>query len=72
MQIGDIVVLQEDNMVPTKWPLAKVVQVHEGRDKLVRVVSIKTVTKLLPSESPLIDIIIVPATLKNHLVLALM
>ncbi len=38
MQIG---VLQEDNMVP---PLAKVVQVHEGRDKLVRVVSIKTAT----------------------------
>ncbi len=44
MQIGDIVVLQEDNMVPTKWPLAKVVQVHEGCDKLVRVVSIKTAT----------------------------
>ncbi len=54
-------------MVPTKWPLAKVVQVHEGRDKLVRVVSIKTATGiykrpitkialLLPSESPSIDV----------------
>ena len=52
-------------MVPTKWPLAKVIQTHTGKDGLVRVVIIKTatgtykrsrpVTKialLLPSDSP--------------------
>ena len=26
--VGDIVTLQEDNMLPTKWPLAKVIQTH--------------------------------------------
>lgn len=63
IQVGDIVVLQEDNMVPTKWPLAKVTQVHTGKDGLVRVVTIKTaagtykrpvvkVALLLPSGSP--------------------
>ena len=63
VQVGDVIILQEDNMVPTKWPLAKVIQTHTGKDELVRVVTIKTatgtykrpVTKialLLPSDSP--------------------
>ena len=43
-QVGDIVVLQEDNLVPTKWPLALVMKVHVGNDKLVRVVTVKTST----------------------------
>ena len=63
VQVGDVVILQEDNMVPTKWPLAKVIQTHTGKDGLVRVVIIKTatgtykrpvtkITLLLPSDSP--------------------
>ena len=40
--IGDIVILQEDDLVPTKWPLAKVTEVHTGRDGLTRVVTVKT------------------------------
>ena len=42
LEIGDVVVLQEDNLVPTKWPLARVVKAHIGNDKLVRVVTVKT------------------------------
>ena len=42
--IGDIVILQEDSLVPGKWPLARVTQVHKGKDGLVRVVTIKTHT----------------------------
>ena len=41
-QVGDVVVLREDTLAPTKWPLARVTQVHCGRDGLVRVVTIKT------------------------------
>ena len=40
--VGDVVILQEDNVVPAKWPLARIVEVHPGRDKLVRVVTVKT------------------------------
>ena len=40
--VGDIVVLQEDNLIPTKWPLARIVNVHPGADEIVRVVSVKT------------------------------
>ena len=40
--IGDIVVMKEDNLSPTTWPLAKVIQVHPGNDGHVRVVTIQT------------------------------
>lgn len=62
MSIGDVVVLHESNMVPTKWPLGKVTKIFSGDDGLVRVVEVKTqsgtfrrpvnkVTILLPSEN---------------------
>ena len=62
LNVGDIAVLHEDNVVPIKWPLAKVLETHAGRDGLVRVVTVKTssgiyrkpITKvalLLPSET---------------------
>ena len=40
--VGDIVVLQESGSIPTKWPLARVLETHPGRDGLVRVVTLKT------------------------------
>ena len=43
-QVGDVVVLQEDNLVPARWPLGRVMKVHPGNDGLVRVVTIKTST----------------------------
>ena len=44
MAVGDVVVLQEDGLVPAKWQLARVMKVHPGRDGIVRVASIKTST----------------------------
>ena len=41
-QVGDVVILQEDNLIPSKWPLGKIVEVHPGSDGLVRVVQVKT------------------------------
>ena len=62
IQVNDIVVLQDANLVPTKWPLGRVVKTFHGEDHLVRVVDVKTqsgiyrrpVTKvalILPNES---------------------
>ena len=42
MTVGDIVVLQESGTIPTKWPLGRVLEIHPGKDKLVRVVTVKT------------------------------
>ena len=41
-QVGDIVLLQEDNLIPGKWPLARIVKTHPGSDGLVRIVTVKT------------------------------
>ena len=43
-RIGDVVVLQEDGLLPSKWQLAKITEVHPGRDGVVRVVTVKTKT----------------------------
>jgi len=40
--VGDVVVLKEDNVIPTQWPIAKIVKVNPGSDKIVRVVTLKT------------------------------
>ena len=62
LSVGDIIVLQENNMVQTKWPLGKVLKTYCGDDGLVRVVDVKTqnsvfkrpvnkIALLLPSEN---------------------
>lgn len=43
LKVGDLVILKEENMAPTKWPLGRIVELHVGSDGLHRVVSIKTI-----------------------------
>ena len=40
-QVGDLVTIHEDNLVPGKWPLARVQKIHPGNDGMVRVVTVK-------------------------------
>ena len=42
ISVGNVVILKEDSVIPTKWPLAKVVQIHPGRDNIVRIATIRT------------------------------
>ena len=42
MAVGDVVLLIEDGLIPTKWPLARVIKTYPGKDNVVRVVDIKT------------------------------
>ena len=42
LEVGDIVVLREDNTMPTQWPIARIVETHQGRDRLVRVFKLRT------------------------------
>ncbi|XP_055908277.1 uncharacterized protein LOC129943083 [Eupeodes corollae] len=41
-EVGDLVVVKEPNMPPSKWALGRVEKLHPGEDDLVRVVSIRT------------------------------
>ncbi len=47
VEVGDIVLLCEENTPRYLWPLARVVEVKLGRDKLVRTVKVKTKTTTL-------------------------
>lgn len=40
--VGDVVVIKDENLPPTKWLLARVEQLHPGTDNLVRVVTLRT------------------------------
>ena len=42
LRFGDVVLLREGTIVPTKWPLGKVIQTHPGEDQFVHVVTVKT------------------------------
>ncbi|XP_058817215.1 uncharacterized protein LOC131680520 [Topomyia yanbarensis] len=42
IQPGRLVVLTDELQMPVKWPLARIIAVHPGKDKLVRVASLRT------------------------------
>lgn len=47
LKIGDLVLIREDNLPPTKWCRGLITEIHPGRDNLIRVVSVKTATGTL-------------------------
>ena len=42
LSVGDVVILCEDNTVPSHWPLARIVKTHHGKDGVSRVVTVRT------------------------------
>ncbi|XP_046468109.1 uncharacterized protein [Neodiprion pinetum] len=42
--VGSLVLITDERLPPTRWLLARVTQVHPGRDGLTRVVTLKTAT----------------------------
>lgn len=43
-QINDFVIIQEDNMPPTKWHLGRIIEIIPSRDRIVRAAKIRTLT----------------------------
>ncbi|GBO37523.1 hypothetical protein AVEN_259042-1 [Araneus ventricosus] len=43
-KIGDMVLIKEDNVPVSNWPLGRVVKLYPGKDNIIRVVDIKTKT----------------------------
>lgn len=41
IKIGSLVIMIEDNMPPLKWPMARVIELHPGTDKILRVVTVR-------------------------------
>lgn len=43
IKVNDLVLLRNDHLPPQSWMLGRIMEIHPGRDGLVRVVSIKTI-----------------------------
>ena len=64
MKVGELVIVQDDDIKRGKWPLARVIRVMPGRDGIVRVAEIKTrsgvytrpISKLLRLEDTVGDV----------------
>lgn len=41
-KIGQLVMLKEDEILPWKWTLARIIEEHPGKDGIVRVVTVRT------------------------------
>ena len=41
---GEVVLLQEDSLIPTRWPIGRITKTFPGADGCVRVVTVKTST----------------------------
>ena len=42
ININDLVLIKEDNVKHSQWPLGRVMEVHPGEDGVVRVVTVQT------------------------------
>lgn len=40
VRVGQVVVISDDNMPPSRWPIGKIVAVYPGKDNLVRTVDV--------------------------------
>ena len=41
-EVGELVLLQDDNFPPSEWPLARILETHKGQDGVVRSVHVRT------------------------------
>lgn len=62
--VGDVVILRDETLFPTKWPLARIVAVHPGKDNLVRVITIRT--EKGEYKRPITKIVLLVQLMKNN------
>uniref|UniRef100_A0A182YRV4 DUF5641 domain-containing protein n=1 Tax=Anopheles stephensi TaxID=30069 RepID=A0A182YRV4_ANOST len=43
VRVGQLIIIHEDNVQPSRWPLARITKTHPGRDNIIRVISAKTI-----------------------------
>ncbi|XP_058810933.1 uncharacterized protein LOC131675805 [Topomyia yanbarensis] len=42
VDVGRVVIVKEDNIPPTSWPLGRIIRCHPGADDIVRLVTLRT------------------------------
>jgi len=47
VEVDTLMLIKDDHVASTKWTMGRIVQVHPGADRLVRVVTVKTADSTL-------------------------
>ena len=47
IEINDIVLVSDENLPPSKWPLGRILKTFKGPDNLTRIVEVRTCTSIL-------------------------
>lgn len=58
IKIGTMVLLYDERFPPAKWPLARVIELHPGKDGLTRVVTLRTASSTFTR--PIAKLVILP------------
>jgi hypothetical protein len=61
--LGSLCLVKSELTPPSRWPLARITEIHPGDDGIVRVVTIRTATSELVR--PLIKIVILPIEINS-------
>ncbi|XP_051169415.1 uncharacterized protein LOC127286855 [Leptopilina boulardi] len=64
LKIGSMVLLTDERFPPAKWPLARILELHPGKDGLTRIVTIKTATSTL--KRPIHKLAILPISVDDN------
>ncbi|XP_039303527.1 uncharacterized protein LOC105196225 [Solenopsis invicta] len=56
--VGRLCLIRSETTPPTRWPLARIVQVHPGEDGLIRVVTVRTAASTFTR--PIVKIVLLP------------
>lgn len=65
VKVGDVVLVKDENFPPTRWPLARITQVHPGEDGVVRVVSLRSKGNTI-SKRPVVKLCPLPIEEENN------
>lgn len=57
---GKLVIVVDEQQPTTRWPLARIVEVHQGNDNITRVVSLRTAKGII--KRPIVKICLLPFT----------
>lgn len=63
LQKGALVLIKDERFPPSKWPLARIIDIHPGTDGLVRVATVKTATTIL--KRPIVKLCVLPNVHEN-------
>lgn len=58
IKLGSLVLVTDERYPPGRWPLARVIEIHPGKDGLTRVVTVRTATTTLIR--PIVKLVLLP------------